>query len=379
MSIIIGGGLAGIGGGGGGAPPATFLPLAGGTMTGQIIETFLLVTPDTQDGDTLPSTHQILFVTPDGTSTLDATTAINDGVEGQTLIIMNRGGGGDLIIPDGANTDFGGGEDIQITEKGSGLFVFQQGEWHCGGLWSRIRGRTTSSPFQVFSDIHVGGTLLGAQNLLLDGDGHVDFREVADGGNPGAALGRLWVENTVPNRLIFTDDTDTDLVIGVGTMSKHMAALLPNDAFFPATDPGGGIGRNGHAEIAYDDATAESVIFQKYISADYNSSNNLFADIVWVAKTATTGDVVWGLEFERISAAGHDIDADSFAAQQKAAADTTAATAGIPTVTRITLTNAQADALAAGDRFRARAKREPADAGDNMSGDAEILGILLSQ
>jgi len=78
------------------------------------------------------------------------------------------------------------------------------------------------------------------------------------------------------------------------------------------------------------------------------------------------------------SAGGQDIDADGFATQQTATS-TTNGTSGIVTRTTITLTQAQADSIAAGDTYRLRLERVATDGGDNMSGNAEVLRVIVRQ
>lgn len=163
----------------------------------------------------------------------------------------------------------------------------------------------------------------------------------------------------------------------VGGGGTQMAAFDANQATFPATSPAAATSRNSHPLLAFDDIAAENVVFHGVMSNDY-TGGNLTLDLDWVAASATSGDVVWGVEVERIAAAGHDIDADSFAAQVTGTS-TTSGTSGIVTRTSIALTNVQADAIATGDAFRLRVQRVAGDAGDTMAGDAQALRISVRQ
>ena len=165
--------------------------------------------------------------------------------------------------------------------------------------------------------------------------------------------------------------------LGGGGGADLWAAFDANDATFPSSNPAAANSRNGHPLLAFDDTTAENVIFHDSMSNDY-SAGNITVDIDWVAASATTGGVTWGVEFERIAAGGHDIDADSFDTQQTETS-TTNGTSGIVTRTSIVLTQAQADSIAAGDAFRLRAQRVTGDGGDDMSGDAQILRVIGRQ
>lgn len=155
---------------------------------------------------------------------------------------------------------------------------------------------------------------------------------------------------------------------------NQLARFNANDATFPASSPAAATSRNEHPLLGFDDTTPENVVLHDSISLDY-SAGSITVDVTWVASTATTGDVVWGVEFE---AGSPDIDADSFAAQQTGT-DTTNATSGIDTVTSISLSQAQADSIAAGIPYRLRVQRVATSGSDTMSGDAQIRRVLVRQ
>jgi len=162
---------------------------------------------------------------------------------------------------------------------------------------------------------------------------------------------------------------DTDIV-EVGLILESFDA---NDAIYPASNPAVADSRNGHPIIAFDDTVAENVVFNSSMVASYNGID-ISIDIDWVAETAITGGVTWGVEIERNAPGGTDIDSDSFAAQQTGT-NTTSGTSGIITRTTITLTQAEADAIEALDSFRMRLQRVVGDVGDDMTGNAQVLTI----
>lgn len=161
-----------------------------------------------------------------------------------------------------------------------------------------------------------------------------------------------------------------------GGGSAFTKILDANNALYPSTNPAGAFSRNSHPIIVFDDTTAESVIFTNSAGSDYGG-DDITVNIEWVAETATTGGVTWGVSFEVNAASGNDIDSDSFAAQQTGTSSANA-TSGVITITSITLTQAQADAIAAGDYFRMEVERVTGDVGDDMVGDAQILKITLT-
>ena len=161
-------------------------------------------------------------------------------------------------------------------------------------------------------------------------------------------------------------------VAGAIAFTIHLDA---NNALYPSNNPAAALSRNGHPVIAFDDMTAENVVFNNTMPNNY-SGEDINIDIDWVAETATTGAVTWGVEVEANAPGGNDIDSDSFAAQQTGTS-TTNGTSGVITRTTITLTQAEADAIAASNSFRLRVQRVD-DAGDTMADDAEVVKISMS-
>lgn len=150
-----------------------------------------------------------------------------------------------------------------------------------------------------------------------------------------------------------------------------------NDATFLASDPAVASSRNSHPLLGFDDTTAESVIFQGVLPEDYQGGD-VNINICWVAETATSGGVVWGAEVERMAAGGTDIDSDSFAAQQTITT-TAPGTSGVIDRASFTLTKSEADSWEAGDAYRLKLSRVSGDGGDTMTGDAQVLRVMLDQ
>ena len=93
-----------------------------------------------------------------------------------------------------------------------------------------------------------------------------------------------------------------------------------------------------------------------------------------MATTATTGNVRWGAQFEKMNT---DLDSDSFDTATEAHSVTNG-TAGIVSQTSITCTTI--DSLAVGDLFRVKIYRDTTDTtNDTVTGDAEIVAIVLTQ
>ena len=154
--------------------------------------------------------------------------------------------------------------------------------------------------------------------------------------------------------------------------TKTLGLFTPMVSQPPATNFATLDTRNSIAVLDFDDSIAENTRFVSFVPEGANLTSGITVNIYWMATTATSGNVRWGVQFERF---GTDMDVDSWdtAAEAHSAAN---ATSGIETVTSITITTI--DALAAGERYRLRVYRAAADAtNDTMAGDAELVGVEL--
>lgn len=137
--------------------------------------------------------------------------------------------------------------------------------------------------------------------------------------------------------------------------------------------------RNVHPVLEFDATTQESGVFSSTMPRNYTAAASVNVIVCWAADTATSGAVVWGISVERLDASTLDIDSDSFATAVNSASTTAPGTSGQVVYTSITLTSAQADAVAAGEMFRLKIARVVADAGDTMAGDAQVRGIEIKE
>ena len=209
-----------------------------------------------------------------------------------------------------------------------------------------------------------------------------DALTATDGAISAAAAGA--------DKLLFWDDSEsklTHLALGTGlsisgtTLSvgsvataKTLARFTPRENQPPATAFATLDTRNSIAVLDFDAATDESAIFSGVIPDYADLSSGLKIRLAWMATSATSGNVRWGVQFERCNT---DLDADSFdtATLVTSAAD---ATSGIPTIAEITAT--AIDSLAVGDTFRIKVYRDADDATDDtMSGDAELIAVEVQQ
>jgi hypothetical protein len=151
------------------------------------------------------------------------------------------------------------------------------------------------------------------------------------------------------------------------------AANVPPASGFATFDT-----RNRHVVADFDAAVAESAVFPGFLSRNY-TGKGITATIVWLATSATSGNVRWTAAFERHQDETTDLDADDFATA-KGATGAAPSTSGAPQYTEIAFANgAEIDGLLAGESFRLKVTRDAANAADTMAGDAELLRVELRE
>ena len=144
------------------------------------------------------------------------------------------------------------------------------------------------------------------------------------------------------------------------------------------------VGTTTHAELAvrgmhhvlqFDDTSDESILLRGVMPSSY-AGGTVSIFIHWSAATATTGDVTWSGQWNRMDAAAYDLDAADFDDPQSATS-TTAGTSGQLAVTQIDFTQTQADEIAANEGFVLMIVREAPDDTDTLTGDAEIARVQM--
>jgi hypothetical protein len=168
----------------------------------------------------------------------------------------------------------------------------------------------------------------------------------------------------------------------IAKLSRANFMVDGTDAVFKGIDLGGGAislpqsrTRGTHSVLSFTDDSIEGIPWQRFMPQNY-SGDDLTLNIYWVADGAIVGDVIWAAAFER-DAVGHNVDADAFAALQTAAASTAPGTNGDIALATIAFTQAQADAVAAGEPLRLFIQRTADDVGDTLVGDAQIIRAVL--
>lgn len=156
--------------------------------------------------------------------------------------------------------------------------------------------------------------------------------------------------------------------LGGGT--KTYATFTATDNQPPASNYATLDTRNSIAVLDFDAATDENAVFVGIMPEGASLGSGLIVRLHWMATSATSGNVRWGVQFERSNT---DLDSDSFAAVVEANGAANG-TSGILTTTAITVTDF--DGITAGDVFRLKVFRNADDAtNDTMTGDAELVAV----
>lgn len=151
-----------------------------------------------------------------------------------------------------------------------------------------------------------------------------------------------------------------------GSGTKTYAVFTPMESQPPASNFATLDTRNSIAVLDFDDTTEESCFFVGVMPEAASLGSGLIVNLFIAATTATSGDLRFGVQIERMNT---DTDSDSFDTAAEATL-ATSGTSGIPVKLSITITTI--DSLAAGEMYRLKVYRDTTGA-DTVTGDAELI------
>lgn len=157
-----------------------------------------------------------------------------------------------------------------------------------------------------------------------------------------------------------------------------LAVFTPQANQPPASNYAALTTRNGHLALAFDTTTQQGASFSGIMPRNYGGGG-ITASVDAMAASATSGTIGWGVTFERMNPANHDLDADAYATEQLITPGTVDATSGKVQRNSVAITAGAAgtDSIAAGDAFRVRIRRDVAN--DTAAGDAHLLSVELKE
>jgi len=157
-----------------------------------------------------------------------------------------------------------------------------------------------------------------------------------------------------------------------------LLVLAPYDGEPPAANFAQLDQRNVAPVLDFDDTTGESIEFGGVLPRNYGGGG-VTVTIGWMATSAVTGSVVWGVSFKSFSDDADDLDSKAFAASNNATAPAASASGEIVYDTIAFTDGADMDSVAAAEYFRLKLERLPADGSDDMVGDAELISLEIKE
>lgn len=138
--------------------------------------------------------------------------------------------------------------------------------------------------------------------------------------------------------------------------------------------PGGSTPAESVIVYDFDPSATEYMDFLAYLSG--YAGGGLTFTLPWSATSATTGGVRWEVAIRRLQDDAEDVDgAQTY--DFNGVTDTTASASGELSYPTVTFTDgADMDSWASGELAIIRVRRKHDDAGDDMSGDAELWAII---
>lgn len=270
------------------------------------------------------------------------------------------------------------------------------------GPFKAADGSAAAPGITFNSDPNTGFYSIGADNLgiAIGGALEVDINgtRMAPGTNDGLALGDAtksfadlflasggvinWANGDVTathssNALAFAGASSgysfaEQIIPNGGIKYQVIAVFTPLHNHPPASNYATLSTRNSEPVLQFDTTTQEGAVFGGIMPYDY-AGGSIRVTIWATLASATSGTLGWLLAFEAMSA--QDTDSDGFASDQTATAATVPGTSGVPMTHQVTFTQAQADAVAAGEAFRLRVRRDVSN--DTAAGDAELIRVLV--
>lgn len=135
--------------------------------------------------------------------------------------------------------------------------------------------------------------------------------------------------------------------------------------------------RNQHPVLDFDASTNENAIFSGVMPRNYANSG-ITVYIHYAMSTATSGDIDWDVDWERIGDQQQDLDSDGFGGPNSVDNTTVPGTSGLVDIVNVPFTDGgDMGSVAVGEGFRLKITRNAVD--DTAAGDAELVFIEIKE
>lgn len=135
--------------------------------------------------------------------------------------------------------------------------------------------------------------------------------------------------------------------------------------------------RNYHPVLDFEANLDNIAVFTGVIPQNY-AEGDIKVHLHFAMSSATSGNVVWMVAFERIGDQIQDIDSDGFAVA-KSSTIAVPGTSGHVKDGQIDVSSSNLDGIQAGETFRLKVTRDADNASDTAGGDAELVAIELQE
>lgn len=353
---------------------------------------------------TLAGTNNVESATPIISLTQNVGTDITADLEEETHASEHQDGGADEISVTGLSGLLADRQKIQISTGGTEVAI-SSGINFIAGTNVTLSGAYSSANGRVDITINSSGGGGGGSSTLAVGTGTAanfttnvtsptavisflgdQFKSVANGTTNFITLNLASVtaQGTIlaGSNITLTPGAGTLTIAASGSgsgliVSSFSANYLPLQIILSTGTLGVLNSTSTRPMALFDSSTAEWADWQSIQFSTFATvGSTLKADIAFSMASATSGGVTWGVQLEAITSGDSaDFDTNSFDTLNSTSGVPVPATAGYFKVVTIPLTNV--DSLAAGDSYRPRLWRLPADSGDTASGDAEFRWMRI--
>lgn len=139
--------------------------------------------------------------------------------------------------------------------------------------------------------------------------------------------------------------------------------------------------RNYHPVLDFDASADEEAVFSDVMPRNY-AGGGITVYLHYSMSSATSGNVVWQVSFERIGDSQQDIDSDGFASALSTGQVAVPGTSGhVDICSKAFSDGAEIDSVAVGEGFRLKVRRDAdsTSATDDATGDAELRLVELKE
>lgn len=121
-----------------------------------------------------------------------------------------------------------------------------------------------------------------------------------------------------------------------------------------------------------------AIYFEGVLPSSY-AGGGVTVDVYWMGKTATSGNTIWEVAWERGNEGNIDFDSASWGTVTTSGTSAANGTSGKKSKVSMNISHANMGSPSAGDPFRLRVRRMGTNGSDNMSGYAQLVDVHVKE